>query len=267
MFRNWKIKVNIIIVVIFAFGINSKIYGISSDFKYVIDTIGIPQYNIYGEEINEDVYYTYNVMSYGSPESASMGASQGFKCVNGGLWSSSGGKYVGIGQPGEYYYVGRAYNGSLISNVRYPVSFFPETVPNYWNYVETAGALASWNDSSKYKYIEQLKYMKNTSILYDRLDFVNKVTNPYDLIAYGISASQIGLNKITLDACATWKTNGVLTAVRRESTGAIRYAIFSTAPMAASASVKSNLVCLDSYTISENEKTKNVEISFGAYVS
>ncbi len=266
MFRTWRKYFFLMLVILCTLVLDKEAYAISDDFKFVIDTIGVPQYNVYSDEINEDVYYTYNVLSYGSPEQASVNASQGFKAVEGGLWSSTGGKYRGIGQAGEYYYLGRSYSGSLISNVRYPVSFFPETEPNNWNYVLANGALQSWQDSSKYKYIEQLEYMKYTHILYDKLDFVNKKTNPYDLVEYNISASDIGFDKITLDACATWKTQGVMTAVRRESNGAIRYAIFSAAPMCAEATVKSDLICEDSYKISESETGKNVVISFGAHI-
>lgn len=266
MFRNYKIMIAFFVV--FSLGIvaSGSVFGISSDFQFVIDTIGVPRYNVYGEEINEDVYYTYNVLSYSTPELASSRAKQGFASVSGGLWSSLGGKYAGNGISGEYYYIGRTYSGSLISNVRYPVSFFPETTPNHWNYVSIDGAYSSWQDSSKYKYIEQLEYMKNTPILYDTLDFENRVTNPYNLVEYGICANDIGFDKVMLDTVSSWKTCGALNVVRKEKDGSIRYAIFATAPMAASASVKSDLSVQDSYTLCGDEEEKNITISFGAHV-
>lgn len=41
--------------------------AISSNFKFVIDTVGIPRYNALNEEISEEVYYTYNVFAYSNP--------------------------------------------------------------------------------------------------------------------------------------------------------------------------------------------------------
>ncbi|MBR1884175.1 MAG: hypothetical protein IJ809_04485 [Clostridia bacterium] len=243
---------------------SKNVYGISNEFKYVIDTIGVPQYNVYGQEINEDVYYTYNVFCYSSPKEASQSASQGFAEVVGGRWTRDDTKYTGSSSSGEYYFLGREYNGSLVSNVYYPVSFFPDTTPEYWNYQVVNGALASWNDSSKYKYVEQLDYMKNANILYDTLNFDKRTTNPYNLVEYNISPSQIGLDKIMLDTCSTWKTNGIMNVVRRDANSTIRYAIFATEPMAASACVKSSLVVGGTYTISENENSKVVPIQFGA---
>lgn len=260
-----KIKLLVTIFMIF-FIFSENVFGISEHFKYVIDTIGIPEYNVYGQSLNEEVYYTYNVFCYGSPKESSLNCSEKFKSVANGKWTDSDTSYKGAGTPGEYYYLGREYNGSLVRNVYYPVSFFPDTVPNDWNYQIIEDASSSWKDSSKYKYVEQLEYMKNAPILYDELDFVNRVTNPYNLVNYGISANEIGLNKVRLNTCSTWKTKGILDVVRKDKNGKIRYSIFATEPMAASATVKSNLNARDSYTIEEDETVKSIVINFGASV-
>ena len=255
-----------ILLIIFTFYIfNLKnVYGISENFEFVINTIGIPRYNVYGQEINEDVYYEYNVFAYSSPREASQNASQGFQETDYGKWTIDDRKYSGYGQRGEYYYLGREYNGSLISNVYYPVSFFPDTTPEYWNYMYINGAYDSWNDRSKFKYEEQIQYMKQSKIMYDTLDFEHRKTNPYNLIKYNITAADIGFDKIMLDTCSTWKTQGIMNVVRKDQNGAIRYSIFATEPMAASASVKSKLIVNDNYLIDENEKEKDIVISFGA---
>ena len=253
-----------IVFICFSFFQIKNVYGISEDFEFVINTIGVPKYNVYGQEINEDVYYTYNVFAYSSPKEASLNSAQGFKETSLGKWTSSNTKYNGSGQRGEYYFLGREYNGSLISNVYYPVSFFPDNTPEYWTYMYMNDAYSSWNDSSKYKYSEQLEYMKNSKILYDFLDFSARTTDPYNLVKYNITANSIGLDKIMLDTCSTWKTQGIMNVVRKDLNGAIRYSIFAIEPMAASATVKSNLTVDEVYVLTENEKEKEINITFGA---
>ena len=253
----------IVIIATFYFG-SYDVYGITDNFKYVIDTIGVPQFNVFNEEINEEVYYTYNVLCYSSPLDASVGASQGFVEVSNGKWTSNNTKYNGSGIPGEFYYLGTQYNGQRVSNVYYPVSFFPDSTPEYWNYMYMNGAVDSWNDKSKYKYVEQLEHMKSKKILYDTLNFETRKTDPYNLINYNITPREIGFDKIMLDTCSTWKTNGIMNVVRRDLNGGIRYAIFATEPMAASANVKSNLLVNDNYIIDENELEKKISITYGA---
>ena len=55
-------KNKIIVILILFLGIKQYSYSISDDFKYVINTIGIPEYNVYNQQINEEVYYTYKLM-------------------------------------------------------------------------------------------------------------------------------------------------------------------------------------------------------------
>lgn len=70
---NFKIKIlkifqKTLFIITICFLFKSSSYGaISNNFKFVIDTVGIPRYNALNEEINEEVYYTYNVFSYSSP--------------------------------------------------------------------------------------------------------------------------------------------------------------------------------------------------------
>ena len=45
----------------------NKIYALSEDFIFTIDTVGIPRYNSYGNEISEDVYIAYNIFAYSEP--------------------------------------------------------------------------------------------------------------------------------------------------------------------------------------------------------
>lgn len=73
------------------------------------------------------------------------------------------GKWLSGGKRGEYYLLGRGYSGQTVANVYFPVDGTPEVTPDKWNYVYTAGAYNSWMDKSKYKYEEQLNYMKIVS--------------------------------------------------------------------------------------------------------
>ena len=250
-------------IVIFTFvlimSFKNTCFGISDKFKFVIDTIGIPRYNVYGEEINESIYYTYNVFSYSSPEAMyGITNNQRFKeVINMGKWYKDGIR-------GEYNILGRGYSGQAIYNVYFPVDAVPEVTPDRWNYIGVWNAYASWQDSSKYKYVEQLEYMKNTHLLFDTIDYNTNTCNPYNLVEYNISANSIGLDKVSLNTCSTWKTYGIVTVNRINNKGEIRYATLATAPMAASATVKSKFESDNNILIPNDKDSVNVNIKFGA---
>ena len=144
----------------------SKVYGITDNFKFIIDTIGIPRYNVYGQEINEEIYKAYNIFSYGWPEELGSNVGQRWKNSKYGFWSKGQGAYNGSGIRGEYNLLGRGYNGNIINNYHFPVDALPETTPEYWSYYSNPGAKESWSDTNKYKYVEQLEFMKNTKLLF-----------------------------------------------------------------------------------------------------
>ncbi|MEG2646246.1 MAG: hypothetical protein RSA08_04380 [Clostridia bacterium] len=261
-----KISIHFIFFFIVFIILNDKIYGISEEFKFVVDTIGIPQYNAYGEEINEQIYYTYNIFSYSTPQSMySRTSTQRFKEVpNNGKWTKDGGAYNGSGIRGEYYVLGTNYSGGIIDNVYFPVDAVPETTPDNWNYVYSKDAYNSWQDGSKYKYIEQLDFMKNSKLLFDTIDYATGTCNSYNLIEYNITPISIGLEKVRLNTCSTWKTMGVVTTKRRNNKGKIRTAIFATKPMAASANIKSKINCLDEIKINSEDEYIYFKINFGS---
>lgn len=262
--KNFRFLKNISIVIfvfVLIISLKDTCFGISDKFKFVIDTIGIPRYNVYGEEINEEVYYKYNVFSYSTPEAMySITKNQRFKEV------SDMGKWYKDGLRGEYNILGRGYSGQVIYNVYFPVDAVPEVPPDKWNYISVFDALSSWQDSSKYKYIEQLEYMKNTHLLFDTIDYNTNTCNPYNLVEYNISANSIGLDKVKLNTCSTWKTYGIVSVNRINNKGEIRYATLATAPMAASATVKSKFESNNNIIITSDKESVNVDITFGAEV-
>lgn len=263
-----KLKYLLFLILIFA--LKSSTYAsVSDDFKFVIDTIGIPQYNVYNEEINEQIYYTYNVFVYSNPIRIAIQTSlQRFKAVPlNGKWTLNGEKYVGQGVQGEYNILGRGYSGNYIYNVYFPVDAVPETTPDKWEYIDIPGAYESWQDQSKYKYIEQLDYMKNTSLLFDELDYTKNTSNPYNLVSYNITANKLGLSKVMLNTCSTWKAMGIVTVKRKNNKGQIRDATMATAPMEASANIISGLEVNDNYVMGENEDYINIPIKFSSQVT
>ena len=261
--KHITIFIVLIIYIIFKSSVNATI---SDNFKFVIDTIGIPQFNVYNEEINENIYYSYNVFVYSNPiKIQSQTNLQRFKQVdNQGRWTLDGSNYQGSGVRGEYDILGRSYSGSLIYNVYFPVDAMPETLPERWNFVEIPDAINSWNDSNKYKYIEQLDYMKNVKLLFDKLNYEDSTSDPYNLIEYNISANSIGLDKVMLNTCSTWKTMGVVSINRKNNLGQVRYATLVAPPMEASADIKSNLIVDDNFEIGENEDNILIPINFYA---
>lgn len=245
--------------------ISKDIFAISDEFKFVIDTVGIPEYNVYNEQINEQIYYTYNIFSYSDPiRMFAKTNTQRFKEVpDYGKWCKEGGPYKGTGIRGEYYVLGTSYSGSIIDNVYFPVDSVPETTPNNWNFLSFDGAYSSWSDSSIYKYPEQLQYMKNTQLLFDDINLKNNTSNSYNLVEYGITPSSVGLDKTRLNTYSTWKTMGIVSAKRINNRGEKRNAIFATRPMAASADVVSKLSTEDEIIL-DNENTNKIKVSFGS---
>lgn len=80
-------KLSFVFSVLLMFMIFNKSYAITDNFKFVIDTIGVPRYNVYGKELNEEIYKAYNVFAYGVPEDLSSKDGQRWKNSKYGLWS------------------------------------------------------------------------------------------------------------------------------------------------------------------------------------
>lgn len=259
---NKKNKLCISIIVIIYYCISMKYcYCISDDFKFMIDTVGIPEYNVLGEAINEQIYNVYNIIVYSDPIKIMEKTNrQRFKNVEkDGKWTENG-----TNLKGEYYILGTSYSGDLVTNVYFPVDFVAETTPDNWNFLYNEKALKSWNNVNNYKVIEQLEYMKNSNIHFDEIDYNNGTCNSYNLIEYDINANKIGLDKVMLETCATWKTSGVLSVNRLTNEGKIRYATFIIKPMAASADIKSELFVKDNIFL--DKENNYFDISFGAKV-
>lgn len=263
-----SIPLKLFIIIIYLFMIKNVNAAISEKFKFAIDTIGIPEYNIYGEQINEDIYYTYNIFVYSNPNRiAGMTNAQRFKQANyTGKWTKYNGKYQGYGIRGEYNILGMNYIGSYVYNPVFPMDGYPETTPDKWTFIYIDDAYDSWdiylNKLDKY----QVEYMKNADMLFEKMTYYNYINNIFEPTSYGITANKIGLNKVKLHTCSTWKTSGVLYANRRSINNKIYYATFMTEPMAANAEVSSILNIPNNINIGENEDYKNINISFGAKV-
>ncbi len=263
--KNIKLAISTLCMCIMCITSN-KIYGISEDFKFVIDTIGIPRYNVYGKEINEEVYKAYNIFSYGWPEELGADIGQRWKGSKYGLWAQGIGEYTGSGTRGEYNLLGKDYSGNIINNYYFPVDFIPTDTPEYWEYCVNPGAIESWNDKNKYKYVEQLEYMKNTKLLFNDISSRDNADNPDMMREYNIRASQIGLDKARLDVCSTWKTNGMI-YVKRRVGNSTRYAVFLTNPMASDAKIKAYIDNVRlSMTMYKKQDEIRIPISYGANI-
>lgn len=253
----------ILFLLMFCTNLN-EIQAISSSFKFVIDTVGIPRYNVNKEEINEDVYKIYNVFCYGSPQKI-KGNGQRWTSSKYGKWTKGGGPYEGSGTRGEYYVLGKSYNGEVVHNYYFPLDVVPNITPDKWTFYDMPGALNSWKDKSNYKYEEQLEFMKNTNLLFNDLSSKANAMNPNLIKTYNISPKSIGLGKAKLDTSATWKTNGII-YTRRLISGKIWTAIFLTPPMAANAKLVTSLDTNDTVTLNADQDEILVPIDFGGSV-
>ncbi len=257
---NYKLKILLCLFLLSTICIFSKYcYCISDNFKFVIDTIGIPEYNILGERINEDIYNIYKIFVYSDPIEVQKRTNlQRFKIVkDNGKWFKED-----TFEKGEYYILGTNYSGEYITNVYFPVDFVPEVTPEYWSYLYNENSFNSWRDSSKYKYEEQLNYMKNSNLWFDKIDYENNICNSYELVEYNINANNIGINKVFLENCATWKTYGTVSIKRKTNDNNIRYATFFVKPMSANADIRSKLKVKDTITV--EDLNSYIDITFGA---
>lgn len=243
---------------------NKTYAAISDEFKFVIDTVGIPRYNAYGEEISEEVYYTYNIFSYSEPQKV-VSNSQRWKKSKYGFWTKNGGSYKGKGTRGEYYVLGKSYSGSLIYNYYFPMDVIPNTTPDTWTFYKYPEAKESWEDKSKYKYKEQLDHMKYSKLMFNDISSRSKADNPKYIKEYNITANKIGLSKARLDTCATWKTYGMI-STRRKISGVIYSQVYLVKPMAANAKVKAGLIVEDKYTLSKDKDELLIPITYNLNV-
>lgn len=266
MYKKYINKIIIIFITILYITFNrNELSAISENFKFAIETIGIPRFNKKNQEINEDVYNTYNVFCYSAPEKLTNISEQRWKDSKYGKWNKAGGSYKGKGTRGEYYVLGTNYNGDVIHNYYFPLDVIPTINPELWSFYYLPSALDSWKDKTNYKYIEQLNFMKNTKLLFNDLSNSNNAMNPDKIKTYNITATSIGLDKAKLDTSATWKTNGIV-FTRRLISGKIWTAIFLTPPMAANAELKTSLEVQEECVLNENQDEITIPIKYYANI-
>lgn len=255
-------KIILSIVVFSMFCICEKsVSAISSDFKFVIDEIGVPQYNVKGKEINEDIYNVYNMFIYGSPTQVTS-SEQRWKSLSTGKWCYGKSVYTGSGTRGEYAVLGYDYSGNIVYNYYFPLDRVTSTPVVKWQFLNISDALASWETGAKYYTSEQIDYMKNSKWWFQNIS--GGKNDPYDQIEYNLTAVQVGLNKVRLETPATWKTKGSVFTQRRTESGGIGWANFMIPPMSADAKVESNISCDLDFTLTEIEDEIVIPISFGA---
>lgn len=258
-----KNKFAILLIVLFI-GLNKTYGAISDKFKFVIDTVGIPRYNSYGEEISEQVYDAYNIFSYSEPQKI-VNKEQRFKSSKYGFWTKNGGKYNGKGTRGEYYIIGKSYSGSVIYNYYFPMDVIPNTTPDKWTFYKYPGASKSWEDKSKYKYKEQIEHMKNSKLMFNDISSRKKADNPKYIKEYNITVNKIGTSKARLDTAATWKTYGMI-STRRKISGVIYSQVYLVKPMAADAKLNTNILVDNKYILSKEQDKLLIPIQYTSNV-
>ena len=258
--RITKVSIRLLFLLVIIYILNyhplNKLIGKSYTFEEIIDIVGIPKYNKNNEKINKEIYNKYNLFVYSSPENIIKKTNlQRFKEVK------DKGKYLYNKKKGEFFILGTNYEGDYVYNVYFPVDIVPESLPYKWNFIYYSSFEKSWN--CNYLYIEQVEYMKETNLLFDKIDLKNKTCDSYNFVEYNISPIKYGLGKFRLNTLATWKTMGIISTKRRAKDGTIRDSVFATKPMAASANIKSWIDVKDKVDMGEDEDSVNIDISFG----
>lgn len=253
----------IIKILFFAFVICSvnKIYALTDDFIFTIETVGIPRYNSYGKEISEDVYIAYNIFAYSEPHKISSN-NQRWKNSKYGYWAKGKGRYTGSGTRGEYYVIGYTYSGEEIFNYYFPMDSIPTTTPDKWTFYTYPIAEESWKDTTMYKYEEQITHMLKSKLMFNDLSSAAKANNPEYIKEYNITAEEIGKEKARLETAATWRTYGMI-STRRKISGVIYKQVYLVKPMAADAEVNVYLDTGEHYVLTEDNDELLIPISYG----
>ncbi len=247
-------KIMYVVVSVICMVIATNVYAISEDFKYVIGELGVPQYNVKNQEINEEIYNKYNLFVYGGPQSVASSMQR---------WKNlSNGKMEKNGVRGEYEVLGQDYSANIIYNYYFPLDRVTSTPVEKWTFLNISDALSSWNNAYKYYSEEQVNYMKEAYWWFQNIK--GGKNDPYDQLQYNLNAIKVGLNKCRLETPATWKTKGSIFTQRRTESGGIGWANFAVEPMAANARVESYLKTEKEYTLGELDDEITVPIEYGA---
>lgn len=222
--------------------------SISENFSKTISIMEIPEKNLLGYEINEDMYNKYNLIVYGTPQDVIK--NQRWKDVKNGKW-----KNEISGKTGEYRILGYSLTGTVVNNELFPDDAVSGKSPEEWEYIVIEDALSSWNDTEKYQTKEQYDYM-----------VTQKLTR--NGTTYNITALDIGLDKARLEAYATWKTAGSIFTLKYDDRGILWGATFNVPPFSANADVEAELDFVNgtTYTIEKDKTIIEIPFSYGAKV-
>ncbi|MBR6613991.1 MAG: hypothetical protein IKK84_04415 [Clostridia bacterium] len=255
--------IKILFLTLLICGVN-KVYALTDEFIFTIETVGIPRYNSYGKEISEDVYIAYNIFAYSEPHNISS-SNQRWKNSKYGYWAKGKGRYTGSGTRGEYYVIGYTYSGEEIFNYYFPMDSIPTTTPDTWTFYTYPIAEESWQDATMYKYEEQLTHMLKSKLMFNDLSSAARANNPKYIKEYNITAEKIGKKKARLETAATWRTYGMI-STRRKISGVIYKQVYLVKPMAADAEVKVQLDVKDKYILTEDSDELLIPITYSAEV-
>ncbi|MBO5143835.1 MAG: hypothetical protein J6C46_12750 [Clostridia bacterium] len=228
-------------------------YAYSDSFNLLIETMNIPQQNMQGKALNEDIYNKYKLFVYGNPLDSYNG--QRWKDVKDGNWTKNGGSWNGTGIRGEYWILGCNYNGKEVHNHLFPVDIEPPTSPINWRYAIIPDALESWQETDKYMDDLQKEYM-----------ITQKLTR--NNVTYDLTVKDIGFDKVRIENYATWKTKGTVYTQRYDMNNKKWAANFMVPAMAADASLEGFAEFLqgNEYYLKDDENELTIPITYGSKV-
>lgn len=249
-----KTKISLIFMLMLII-ISKETYAYTEGFRYMIQELEIPEKNINGLMLNEDIYDKYNIIVYGSAKDIKNG--QRWKEVSNGNWIYNTGLYKNETNVirGEYWILGENVDGREVHNEIFPDDYVTSVSPLEWNYVEISDAEKSWLDTSSYHSEKQIEYMLKQNLSRKG-------------ITYDITAEKIGINKARLETYATWKTSGSIYTKKYGPNNMYWGATFNVPPLATEAKLNSYLYFAKgtSYKFSDECDKIKISISYGAII-
>ncbi|MBE5821669.1 MAG: hypothetical protein E7311_03650 [Clostridiales bacterium] len=179
-----------IIAFVFLIMINSYTYAISNEFNKIINTMQVKKYNNLGYEINEEIYYKYKKIVYGSPEELLSNNNQEWTSLENGKWIKNG-------ENGEYKLLGYNVIGEVVVNNYYKKDNEKETIisPLKWEYLKINED--TYFDNTKYKFEDVKEYLLNQNLIYNG-------------VKYNITPNKIGIGNFEVESFPTWQNQGVI---------------------------------------------------------
>ena len=242
----------IIIGIIFSISLIKSMNCYASDIplKTMLEMKGIPQKNVNGLILNEEVYAQSGLYVYGMPQE--MKNSQRWKNKEDGNWRIQ--DKDGNNVSGEYWILGENYMGGAVYNPKFPMTI-QTNLEKQWKFMKLPNSVDSWQAKIENGSQNQRNYMLTQKLYQNNVEQES-------------TAQEIGMEKVKIEKAATWQNSGMVTTKKINQDQIEWLETFEIKPMAAQATLSSFISAKGGtkFQFAEKEETLEIIITYGASV-